>query len=86
MLFCVDIILKISLASKRYLTGLNINQKCPALLNSQSLLLMVPNVLFSLDGYGITNEYNDLQDRVLSQVRDTKYIPNVEHLSTHLSD
>jgi hypothetical protein len=45
---------------------------------------MVQNVSLSLDDYGVTNEYNDPQDRVLSQVRHTKYIGNVDYLSMHL--
>ncbi len=49
-------------------------------MNHQFLLLMIQNVLCFLDTYGITNDYNDPQDRVLSQVRSTKNIINLEHL------
>jgi len=85
ILFLVDIILKIPIA-RRCRTGHNINQKCPVVLNSESLLLVVKTGFFPLDSYGITNENNDPPDRVLSQVRHTQYIANVEHLSTHWSE
>jgi len=41
---------------------------------------MIQNALCFLDAYGITNDYNDPQDRVLSQVSSTKNIINLEHL------
>ncbi len=59
-------------------------------MNHQFLLLMIQNVFCFLYAYGITNDYNDPQDRVLSQMSSTKYIINLEHfpflirLSSHI--